>query len=367
MDTSIENLTTDKTESNTSKNNNQTGTNIFDQLFTRSNIVILLWFLGIYVVVSFIMRLTSTNYSVPGDRMVIMTRMLDFVVLIFLVIVLILSYFYKSEKEKEKIVEKVYDSLVDYVDKPISIVTVGVFIAVLYMFIMILGIPMDQNKPVTVHLLENLAWVLFAVLLIAAFFKYVLRISISEFLNKTFDSIWNRDNKTKAKTTDKKADTVKKEEVFNVSNNVYTYNDAQAVCKSLNSRLATYDEIEKAYNDGGEWCNYGWSANQSAYFPTQKKTWADLQTTEKHKHDCGRPGVNGGYMANPNIRFGVNCYGKKPKPTAKEIKYMESVKDKTLPKTPEDIISEFKVEFFKKNSDKFLQLNSFNKSKWSEV
>jgi hypothetical protein len=46
---------------------------------------------------------------------------------------------------------------------------------------------------------------------------------------------------------------------------------------------------------------------------------------------------------------------------------MESVKQKTLPKSPEEIVSDFKVEFFKKNSDKFLQLNSFNKSKWSEV
>ena len=32
----------------------------------------------------------------------------------------------------------------------------------------------------------------------------------------------------------------------------------------------------------------------------------------KSVNNCGRPGVNGGYFDNPNIKFGVNCYGQKP-------------------------------------------------------
>jgi hypothetical protein len=316
------------------------------------------------------MRLTSTNYTVPGDRMVIATRMMDFVILVLLGIALIVTFFYNSEKDKEAVVEYLYDWTVKAVDEPfISMIEVGVFLAVLYMFVMILGIPMDQNKPVTIYILESKSWIFFAMLLIAVFFKYVLKIQLSEYMNPVFNKIWNRKDSTtvKKKDDDTTTNQSKKEEVFNVSNNIYTYNDAQAVCKSLNARLATYDEIEKTYNNGGEWCNYGWSANQSAYFPTQKKTWNDLQLTENHKNDCGRPGVNGGYMANPSIRFGANCFGVKPKPTEKELEYMNSVKDKTLPKTPEEIVSDFKVNFFKKYSDKFLQLNSFNKSKWSEI
>ena len=57
----------------------------------------------------------------------------------------------------------------------------------------------------------------------------------------------------------------------------------------------------------------GWSDGQMALFPTQQKTFDNLQKIEGHENDCGRPGVNGGFMANPNIRFGVNCYGNKPK------------------------------------------------------
>jgi hypothetical protein len=102
------------------------------------------------------------------------------------------------------------------------------------------------------------------------------------------------------------------EEVYNVGNNVYNYDEAQAVCKAYGARLATYDEIENAYNDGGEWCNYGWSEGQMAYFPTQKDTWDTLQRDPKLKHACGRPGINGGFIDNPNVKFGANCFGVKP-------------------------------------------------------
>jgi hypothetical protein len=63
-----------------------------------------------------------------------------------------------------------------------------------------------------------------------------------------------------------------KKQVFNIPGNYYNYENAKALCQAYGSELATYDQIEKAYNNGAEWCNYGWSANQLALFPTQKKT-----------------------------------------------------------------------------------------------
>jgi len=367
--TSTSGNTTTSTSGNTTtsttgnESTNSLPVNIFDQIFTKSNIIIIVWFIGFYIVVSLIMGLTSTNYSLPNNRIVIATRMLDFVVLIGTVITIIVTYFYKTEPEKEKMVEDLYSGFTDSIDKPITMIVVGGFLVVLYMFVMLLGIPMDQNKPVTLGLLENFGWIYLSIVLIALFFKYVLQISIRDFLNKVFNNTWNKEDET-AIAVEK---THTKEEVFNIANNIYTYDDAQAACKSFNGRLATYDEVETAYNDGGEWCNYGWSDNQSIYFPTQKKTWDNLQKTKNHKNDCGRPGVNGGFIANPNARFGVNCYGVKPKPSEKELAYMQTSKTKVVPKTPEEIVSNFKVEFFKKHKDDFLRLNSFNGSKWSEV
>ena len=103
-------------------------------------------------------------------------------------------------------------------------------------------------------------------------------------------------------------------QVFNVGNNNYTYDAAKAVCNAYGAELANYDQIENSYNNGGEWCNYGWSANQMAFFPTQKNTWNMLQQNNNTQNACGRPGINGGFIANPYVQFGANCYGVKPPP-----------------------------------------------------
>jgi hypothetical protein len=103
-------------------------------------------------------------------------------------------------------------------------------------------------------------------------------------------------------------------EVFHIRQNQFTYDEAPAVCAAYGAELATLEQIIEAYNHGAEWCGYGWSAGGMALFPTQKSTWEQLQRevdTGKRTR-CGRPGVNGGYM-DPMLKFGVNCFGFKPK------------------------------------------------------
>ena len=97
-----------------------------------------------------------------------------------------------------------------------------------------------------------------------------------------------------------------KKEVFNISNQKYTYEQAKCKCKAYGAELASYNQIVKAYNKGAEWCNYGWSKGQKAYYPTQA-------CPHKRKKDhCGKPGINGGNFP-AEMKFGVNCYGIKPK------------------------------------------------------
>ena len=106
-------------------------------------------------------------------------------------------------------------------------------------------------------------------------------------------------------------------EVFHVSDSQFTYADAPAVCAAYGAELATLEQIIDTYNNGGEWCGYGWSQGGFALYPTQKATWNALQAepdTAK-RTGCGRPGVNGGYF-DPNTKFGVNCFGFKPRGTA---------------------------------------------------
>lgn len=153
-----------------------------------------------------------------------------------------------------------------------------------------------------------------------------------------------------------------KKQVFNIPGNYYKYENAKALCKAYGSELATYDQIEKAYNNGAEWCNYGWSANQLALFPTQKKTYHNLQKIKGHENDCGRAGINGGYIANPNIQFGVNCYGHKPKITHEEEELMKNATP--YPETLEDIAFQKRVDVLKNNLEQIL-VSPFNYNIWS--
>ena len=155
-----------------------------------------------------------------------------------------------------------------------------------------------------------------------------------------------------------------KKEVFNIPGNYYNYENAKALCKAYDSELATYDQVENAYNNGAEWCNYGWSANQMALFPTQKQTYNTLQTIKGHENDCGRSGINGGYMANPRIRFGVNCYGLKPSISEKEEELMKT--STPYPETIQDKVFQKRVDFWKNKIDKIL-ISPFNYNIWGAL
>jgi hypothetical protein len=153
-------------------------------------------------------------------------------------------------------------------------------------------------------------------------------------------------------------------QVFNIPGNYYKYDEAKTLCQAYGARLADYSELENAYNKGAEWCNYGWSDGQMALFPTQAETYKNLQTIPGHEHDCGRPGINGGYIANPNVRFGVNCYGNKPKMTPEEEELMATTTP--YPLTTEDIKMEEEVEFWKNRLPEIL-VSPFNYNNWSKI
>jgi hypothetical protein len=154
-----------------------------------------------------------------------------------------------------------------------------------------------------------------------------------------------------------------KKEVFNVSRNIYTYNDASAVCSALGADLANYEQVQEAYENGADWCNYGWTKGQMATYPTQKETWEKLQKgAAEYRGACGQPGVNGGYFDNPELRFGVNCYGIKPAKNATDELLESQV---SLPPSPEEIEYDKKVQKYRE------QLNTttvlpFRRGQWTE-
>jgi hypothetical protein len=155
-----------------------------------------------------------------------------------------------------------------------------------------------------------------------------------------------------------------KKQIFHIPGNKYTFNNAEALCDAYGARLANYNEVEKAYRNGAEWCSYGWTKDQMALFPTQKKTWNYLQGVKGHENDCGRPGINGGYIANPNVRFGATCYGFRPKITEQEAELMEN--SPIYPRSMDDIRHDKKVDFWKKRIPEIL-VAPFNSNVWSLI
>ena len=156
----------------------------------------------------------------------------------------------------------------------------------------------------------------------------------------------------------------KKKQVFNIPGNKYDYDSAKALCTAYNSNLATYNQVEDSYKNGGEWCNYGWSDGQMALFPTQQTTYNNLQKIEGHEHDCGRPGINGGYIANPNIKFGVNCYGVKPLITQEESDLMKTMTP--YPETEKDKAFQAEVNSLKNKISEIL-VSPFNYKSWTQI
>lgn len=354
-------------------------------LLTTNNILIFIGFLAVYFGYSYYksggQTVATAETSGRGVSMII-----D--IIFFMILGLVVYNIVSSETNSKdnNVTGKFIDTLTDYVNQPASVITSAFILIGLYLVVYLFGIPMNkESKPMSVSILESLAWSLLIIVLIVDVFKYLFGVSFDEIFDK-IKAYFRGETKIeeeedKREEEDKKCDTKDTEvvvdpeaEVFNVSNNLYTYDDAKAICKSYDADLATYEQVESAYNNGAEWCNYGWSDGQMALFPTQKDTWDKLQkldegvcdSSKKKGNNCGRPGVNGGYIGNPYVKFGVNCYGKKPAASEQDLKLMETKQTQVYPKTPQEKKLEKKVDYWKNNRDKYLQLNSYNTKKWTE-
>ena len=150
-------------------------------------------------------------------------------------------------------------------------------------------------------------------------------------------------------------------EVFNIADNKYKYSDSDALCKAYGAELATYDQVKDAWNKGADWCNYGWVKGQAAIYPTQESTYNKLQMgPEDQKGACGIPGINGGYFDNPDLRFGVNCYGNKP--SKSDADNRAQMKPHAL--TNDAIEYDRKVQDYKQELNQ-IPISPFNSTSWA--
>ena len=285
-----------------------------------------------------------------------------------------------------------YDKITSNLGSSLNSSNILIFIIILIVFSLLFSNLGNSDLDMTtasnnsgVNILEIILWSVFVFLLLANGLQYFFGIEATasvknvldgkpevgielseeskDLLKKTLPRIGESND---SKEERKQQQQQQKKEVFYIKDNVYTYDEAKAVCKAHDAELADYNQMEKTYNEGGEWCGYGWSKNQMILFPTQKDTWNKLQTIDGHENDCGRPGINGGYIENDKAKFGVNCYGVKRSPTDYELAMLEQMKKQQYPSSAQD--KEFKknVNKFKEQvKDKQMVINPYNSSKWT--
>jgi hypothetical protein len=147
--------------------------------------------------------------------------------------------------------------------------------------------------------------------------------------------------------------TDEKKEVFLVSNNIFSKSDSSKVCKGIfNSDVATKEQLNDSFNNGANWCNYGWTSEGEAYYPLQNET---NNTTCK-----GGTGLNGGIMAHNNYSLGVLCYGVKPN----EQNYTDLIKikrDSALSDADQKLLE----NYHKKLENGTIKIAPFNDKSWS--
>ena len=144
---------------------------------------------------------------------------------------------------------------------------------------------------------------------------------VRPYSGKLVDRLREVDENEVSLLKDSTTDTSNKKEVFHISNQRYTYDQSKCKCAAYGATLATKADIINAYNNGANWCTYGWSEGQNAFYPVQKCEWNKMMAENRRfgehnrnkKKYCGYPGLNGGYFANKDLLLGVNCYGIKPK------------------------------------------------------
>lgn len=350
------------------------------------SLYVIFWIVAIYFIIysflAFFFKPDSLGY------------VYNVIILVSILVIVLIYKFFESNSDTKNDLHANVNQFLSFFDEKYNALYTFIGLVLIYTTTYALKIPTDvDNKPTIITGLETLLWILFILILFVQGFKEYMDISLTKELKKFLEIGEIKDEEEeKAKqeeneklgtvpevdsaienepgvattnpdptnTVDVELEDVDLKEVFNIGGNHYTYSDADAICKAYGAELADYEQIEGAYGRGGEWCNYGWSKDQMALFPTQKTTWDKLQDNVKTKNNCGRPGVNGGVMSNPALRFGVNCYGIKP--DKRDFDY-GPVTHANI-KSQEDLAMDAKVNFWKTQKDK-LKLNHYDSTRWS--
>ena len=176
------------------------------------------------------------------------SRIVDMVLTFFIIALIAYFFFAVDNDKKEEYLKDKGQELKEYIENDFSPIFQVVLIIIFYLFVYLFRIPMKMgHKPTLIFVTESLLWLLLLCIIVVKFFILVFGVNILDDFTQLFKI------KKEPEVTTIPEEPKDTREVFNISNNNYTYEEAQAVCKAYGAELATYDQIEDAYNKGAEW------------------------------------------------------------------------------------------------------------------
>jgi hypothetical protein len=268
------------------------------------------------------------------------------------------------QNEMDRLANKLHNRYIG-VEPLLLIIVIAVIIIYYYLFSS-LGNNENGYTSSLKLFVEIVLWLLFIILLLLNGIAYIFGIDLIKTLKTTFGIEEKKSDGLDGDVGGGRGDDLLKialvKQVFHIPDNKYNYEDAKALCNAYDSRLASYDEVNDAHAKGADWCSYGWSEDQMALYPTQRDKWKKLQNQKGHEQDCGRPGVNGGYMNDAKLTFGVNCYGSKPSITPCQAKAMQNAP--FIHKTAKELEFDKKVEYWRTQLPN-IKIAPFNHNNWA--
>ena len=257
-----------------------------------------------------------------------------------------------------------YSTVNNFASNPFVLVVFIFIILIYYILFAFLGnTNSESNSSGGIIFIESLLWGLFIILVFINGLSYFYGINVVSEIRNLFGEEPEIIVENSVDISSVDISNLNTEEVYHIPGNRFSYNDAKAVCKSMDAEMATYEQLREAQRRGASWCSYGWSKDQLGLYPTSQSDFLKLQKKEGHEYDCGLPGVNGGYVKNNHILLGVNCYGNKPKQTELDSKNLD---DEIYPKTPKEQIFDERVKFWKNRIGNIL-LSPFNSDSWHSI
>jgi hypothetical protein len=104
--------------------------------------------------------------------------MIDIFAFGLLLLYVFIDYYNLLESKKETYVVDRLTQLKDYLDDPYSIVSLLLFMLVVYLIIYFLRISMDKNESIAIMLIHNVVFILMILMIIINFLKYFFQINV---------------------------------------------------------------------------------------------------------------------------------------------------------------------------------------------